>query len=62
MVLVQILRHTAQPGPGDRLIVSWDTAMSSNQPSDFSVCVVLLVHGETVYILDVIRARSNILI
>ena len=31
--------------------------MSSNQPSDFSVSVVLLVRGETVYILDVIRAR-----
>jgi predicted phage terminase large subunit-like protein len=46
-----------RPGPGDRLIVSWDTAMSSNQPSDFSVCVVLLARGETVYILDVIRAR-----
>jgi predicted phage terminase large subunit-like protein len=46
-----------RPGPGDRLIVSWDTAMSSNQPSDFSVCVVFLVRDETVYILDVIRAR-----
>src|SRR5262245_40355828 len=46
-----------KPSPGDRLIVSWDTAMSSTQPSDFSVCVVLLVRGETVYILDVIRAR-----
>src|SRR5262245_22376397 len=46
-----------KPGPGDRLIVNWDTAMSSNQPSDFSVCVVLLARGETIYILDVIRAR-----
>jgi predicted phage terminase large subunit-like protein len=45
------------PRPGDRLIVSWDTAMSSNQLADFSACVVLLVRGETVYILDVLRAR-----
>ena len=45
------------PRPGDRLIVSWDTAMSSNQLADFSACVVLLVRGETVYVLDVIRAR-----
>ncbi len=45
------------PRPGDRLIVSWDTAMSSNQLSDYSACVVLLVRGETVYILDVTRAR-----
>ena len=45
------------PRPGDRLIVSWDTAMSSNQLADFSVFVVLLVRGETVYVLDVIRAQ-----
>ena len=45
------------PRPGDRLIVSWDTAMSSNQLADFSACVVLLVRGETVYVLDVTRAR-----
>jgi hypothetical protein len=45
------------PLPGDSLIVSWDTALSSNQLADFSVCVVLLVRGETVYVLDVTRAR-----
>jgi predicted phage terminase large subunit-like protein len=45
------------PRPGDSLIVSWDTALSSNQLADFSVCVVLLVRGETVYVLDVIRER-----
>ena len=51
--------YTVAPSlsPGDRLIVSWDTAMSSNELADFSVCVVLLVRGETVYILDVLRAR-----
>src|SRR5262245_34124887 len=37
--------------------MSWDTTMSSNQLSDFSACMVLLVRGETVYVLDVIRAR-----
>ena len=47
--------HHPDPRPGDSLIVSWDTAMSSNQLADFSVCVVLLVRGETVYVLDVIR-------
>src|SRR5262245_44907796 len=45
------------PRLGDRLIVSWDTAMSSNQLCDYSACVVLHVRGETVYILDVLRAR-----
>jgi predicted phage terminase large subunit-like protein len=42
---------------GDRITVSWDTAMSSGQLADYSACVVLLVRKETVYILDVVRAR-----
>jgi len=45
------------PKSGDRLFVSWDTAMTNTQLSDFSACVVLLVRRETVYILDVIRTR-----
>ena len=48
-----------RPGPGDHLIVSWDTAMSSNQPSDFSVCVVLLVRGETVQITRADRSHRQ---
>ena len=42
---------------GDKVIVSWDTAMSAEELSDFSVCCVLQVRNETVYVLDVIRAR-----
>ena len=57
MVLVQVLRHAPTPQPGDKLIVSWDTALSSNQLADYSACVVLLVRNETVYMLDVFRAR-----
>lgn len=45
------------PRPGDKLIVSWDTAQSSQQLADYSACVVLLVRKETVYVLDVLRAR-----
>ena len=45
------------PKPGDKLIVSWDTAQSSQQLADYSACVVLLVRKETVYVLDVVRAR-----
>lgn len=41
----------------DKLIVSWDTAMSSSQLADYSACVVLLVRKETIYVLDVVRAR-----
>jgi predicted phage terminase large subunit-like protein len=47
------------PLPSDRIIVSWDTAMSSNELADYSACVVLLVRGETVYVLDVYRARLD---
>ena len=30
------------PQPGDKLIVSWDTALSSSQLADYSACIVLL--------------------
>jgi predicted phage terminase large subunit-like protein len=43
--------------PGDKIIVSWDTAMSGKELSSHSACVVLQVGGETVYILDVVRQR-----
>ena len=43
--------------PGDRIIVSWDTALSANELSSFSACVVLLVRRESVYLLDVLRQR-----
>src|SRR4029078_10155589 len=42
---------------GDRLILSWDTAMTAGELSDYSVCLVLQVRGDMVYILDVFRAR-----
>jgi predicted phage terminase large subunit-like protein len=40
---------------GDRIILSWDTAMSSKELSSYSACVVLQVKGETAYVLDVVR-------
>jgi predicted phage terminase large subunit-like protein len=43
--------------PKDRIIISWDTAMSSNELADYSACVVLLARGETAYVLDVFRDR-----
>ena len=42
---------------GDKLIISWDTALSSGQLADYSASVVLLVRGESIFILDVMRAR-----
>ena len=51
--------HDRPPTPqsGDKIIVSWDTALSSSQLADYSACVVLLARKETIYILDVVRAR-----
>ncbi len=51
--------YDSPPSPriGDRLIVSWDTAMSSSELADYSACVILLARGQTIYVLDVTRAR-----
>jgi predicted phage terminase large subunit-like protein len=43
--------------PDDRIVVSWDTAMSSKELSSYSACVVLQIRGETVWVLDVLRER-----
>jgi predicted phage terminase large subunit-like protein len=42
---------------GDKIIISWDTAMSEKELASYSVAVVVQVRGETVYVLDVIRKR-----
>ena len=42
---------------GDRIIISWDTAMSSKELSSYSACVVLQIRGETAYVLEVVRDR-----
>ena len=42
---------------GDKLIVSWDTAMSAGELCDYSACVVLQVKGEDAYLLGC-RART----
>src|SRR5258705_8839537 len=43
--------------PSDKVIISWDTALSSSQLADYSACVVLMVRHQSIFILDVIRAR-----
>jgi hypothetical protein len=42
---------------GDRIIMSWDIALSEAETGDFSACVVLLRRGEVFYILEVVRGR-----
>ena len=42
---------------GDRIIMSWDIALSETETGDYSACVVLLARGEVFYILEVVRGR-----
>jgi hypothetical protein len=42
---------------GDRIIMSWDIALSETESGDYSACVVLLRRGEVFYILEVVRGR-----
>jgi Phage-related terminase len=34
--------------PSDKVIISWDTALSSSQLADYSACVVLLVRHQSI--------------
>jgi predicted phage terminase large subunit-like protein len=43
--------------PGDRIIMSWDIALSETESGDYSACVVLLARREVFYILEVVRGR-----
>jgi predicted phage terminase large subunit-like protein len=42
---------------GDRIIMSWDIALSETEAGDYSACVVLLRRREVFYILEVVRGR-----
>jgi predicted phage terminase large subunit-like protein len=43
--------------PGDRIVLSWDIALSEAETGDYSACVVMLIRGEVFYILEVVRGR-----
>jgi predicted phage terminase large subunit-like protein len=45
--------------PNDRIVVSWDTAMSDKELNSYSVGVVMQVRGGTVFVLDVVRERLD---
>src|SRR5258705_1420225 len=42
---------------GDRIVMSWDIALSEAETGDYSACVVLLIRKEVFYILEVVRGR-----
>jgi predicted phage terminase large subunit-like protein len=41
----------------DRIVMSWDIALSEMETSDYAACVVLLVREETFFVLEVLRGR-----
>ena len=43
--------------PTDRIVLSWDIALSEKETADYSACVVLLNRGELYYVLEVIRDK-----
>ena len=43
--------------PTDRIVLSWDIALSEQETADYSACVVLLNRGELYYVIDVIRGK-----
>jgi predicted phage terminase large subunit-like protein len=43
--------------PTDRIVLSWDIALSEKEAADYSACVVLLNRGELYYVIDVIRGK-----
>jgi phage terminase large subunit-like protein len=43
--------------PDDRIVMSWDIALSEIESGDYSACVVLLIRKEIVHILEVVRGR-----
>src|SRR5260370_31631472 len=45
------------PRPTDRIVLSWDIALSEKEAADYSACVVLLNRGDLYYVLEVIRGK-----
>jgi predicted phage terminase large subunit-like protein len=43
--------------PTDRIVLSWDIALSEQETADYSACVVLLNRGDLYYVLEVIRGK-----
>jgi predicted phage terminase large subunit-like protein len=43
--------------PHDRIVQSWDTASTSGELSDYSVCTTWYVKGKDYYLIDVLRER-----
>src|SRR6266403_2595282 len=43
--------------PTDRIVMSWDIALSEQEAGHYSACVVLLNRGDSYFVLEVIRGK-----
>jgi predicted phage terminase large subunit-like protein len=43
--------------PTDRIVLSWDIALSEQEAADYSACVVLINRGDLYYVHNVIRGK-----
>ncbi len=43
--------------PTDRIVLSWDIALSEKEANDYSACVVLLNRGDLYFVIEVIRGK-----
>ena len=43
--------------PADRIVMSWDIALSERETADYSAGVVLLNRGETYFVMEVLRGK-----
>jgi predicted phage terminase large subunit-like protein len=55
----KMLRYYSElePLPTDRIVLSWDIALSEQEAGDYSACVVLLNRGDLYYVLEVVRGK-----
>ena len=55
----KMLRYYTTVGhrPTDRVILSWDIALSEQEGADYSACVVLFNRGDLYFVADVIRGK-----
>src|SRR5712675_2159992 len=48
---------TVERRPTDRIVLSWDIALSEQEAGHYSACVVLLNRGDLYYVLEVVRGK-----
>ena len=49
--------HAVERRETDRIVLSWDIALSEQEAGDYSACVVLLNRGDLYFVLEVIRGK-----